>query len=52
MSDILLADSDKDTLEGKMLDKVKRILPCWGLQFSPEKKKYKEKSLLIIWDIR
>ena len=32
---ILLADSDTDTL-GKMFDKIKRILPCWGLQIVPE----------------
>ena len=36
MDDNLLTDSDTDTLL-KMFDEVKRILPCWELQFIPEK---------------
>lgn len=36
MDDVLLADSDKDTLE-KMFKRTQRILPCWGLQTAPEK---------------
>lgn len=35
MDDVLLADSDKDTLE-KMFKEIQRILPCWGLQIVPE----------------
>lgn len=36
MDDVLLADSDKDTLE-KMFKGTQRIPPCWGLQIAPEK---------------
>ncbi|KAL6065033.1 hypothetical protein STEG23_028902 [Scotinomys teguina] len=36
MDDILLADSNADTLE-KLFEEVKKILPCWGLQIAPEK---------------
>lgn len=41
MDDILLADSDADTLE----EEVKRILSCWGLQIAPEKKNTKRDSI-------
>lgn len=30
MDDILLGDSESDTLEN-MFEEVKKILPCWGL---------------------
>ncbi|KAL6041456.1 hypothetical protein STEG23_023571 [Scotinomys teguina] len=36
MDDILLADSNADTLE-RLFEEVKKILPCWGLQIAPEK---------------
>ena len=36
MDDILLADSKIETLE-KMFEKVKEVLPRWGLQIAPEK---------------
>lgn len=36
MDDILLGDSDSDTLE-HMFEEVKKILPCWGLRIAPEK---------------
>ena len=36
MDDIFLADSDKDVLEN-MLKVTQKVLPCWGLQFTPEK---------------
>lgn len=42
MDDVLLADSDKDTLE-KMFKGTQRILPCWGLQIAP--KKYRVHSI-------
>ena len=42
--DILLADSDADTLE-KMFSETKRISPCWGLQIASEK------SRVEIWVI-
>lgn len=45
MNDILLADSDTDTL-GKIFVEIKRILPCWVLQTVSEK--YKEEILSII----
>lgn len=46
MDAILLAESDADILEKKMLDKVKRILSYYRLQIAP--KKYKEEILSII----
>lgn len=45
MDDILLVDSNSDTLEN-MFEDVKKSLPCWGLQIAPEKK-YKKEILLI-----
>ena len=36
MDDILLSDSNTDTLE-RMLEEVKIVLPKWGLQIAPEK---------------
>ena len=36
MDDILLADSKADILE-KMFEKLKEVLPRWGLQIAPEK---------------
>ena len=36
MDDILLSDSNKDTLES-MFEEVKKVLPRWGLQIAPEK---------------
>ncbi|KAL6045981.1 hypothetical protein STEG23_001675 [Scotinomys teguina] len=36
MDDILLADSNADTLE-RLFEEVKKILPCWGLQIAPGK---------------
>lgn len=36
MDDNLLLDYDTDTLENKFV-KIKRILPCWGIQTAPEK---------------
>ena len=36
MDDILLSDSNKDTLEN-MFEEVKKVLPRWGLQIAPEK---------------
>ena len=36
MEDSLLFGSNIDTLEG-MLEEIKKILPCWGLQIAPEK---------------
>ena len=36
MDDILLSDSNKDTLE-RMLEEVKKFLPKWGLKIAPEK---------------
>ena len=40
MDEILLFGSNGNTLEW-MIEEVKKILPCWGLQIAPEKK-YKE----------
>ena len=37
MDDILLSDSNIDTLEG-MFEEVKIVLRKWGLQIVPEKK--------------
>ena len=37
MDDILLSDSNADTLEKKMFKEVKKVLPKWGLQIAPEK---------------
>ena len=36
MDNILLSDSNIDTLE-RMFEKVKLVLPKWGLQIAPEK---------------
>ena len=36
MDDILLSDSNADTLE-RMFEEVKKVLPKWGLQIAPEK---------------
>ncbi|ERE65275.1 putative Pol polyprotein [Cricetulus griseus] len=36
MDDVLLSDSNKDTLE-RMFEMVKEVLPRWGLQIAPEK---------------
>ena len=36
MDDILLSDSNIDTLE-RMFEEVKKVLPKWKLQISPEK---------------
>ncbi|MBV2133725.1 DDE-type integrase/transposase/recombinase [Pseudomonas sp. MAP12] len=36
MDDILLSDSNKETLE-RMFEMVKEVLPRWGLQIAPEK---------------
>ena len=36
MDDILLSDSNKNTLES-MFEEVKKVLPKWGLQIDPEK---------------
>ena len=36
MDDIWLADTNLDTLE-TLFEKLKKILPDWGLQISPEK---------------
>ena len=36
MDDILLSDSNKDTLE-RMFEEVNKVLPKWGLQITPEK---------------
>ena len=38
MDDTLLTDSNKDTLE-HMFEMMKEVLPLWGLQIAPEKKK-------------
>ena len=46
MDDILLSDSNIDTLE-RMFKEIKIVLPKWGLQVAPEKKKYKEEILSI-----
>jgi hypothetical protein len=47
MDDILLADSDKNTLE-RIFDKIKETLPCWGLQIGCGKNIYIKEVLLII----
>ena len=44
MNDILLADSNRDSLE-QMFDEAKKSLPSWGLQMFL--KNYKEEILLI-----
>ena len=36
MDDILLSDSNADTLE-RWFEEVKNVLPKWGLQIAPEK---------------
>ena len=36
MDDILLSDSNKDTLES-MFEEVKKVLPRWGLKIASEK---------------
>ena len=36
MDDTILADSDINILE-RLFDEIRKTLPCWGLQITPEK---------------
>lgn len=44
MDDILLSDSNGDTLGEKCFNEAKRFLPNWGLQIAPGKK-YREETI-------